>query len=82
MTHRQNLVSDLKDLMPFMLTSDFLSKSQHYLRDNQSKSIPKKIQPPVSSFMTPKYSDKLFWCFYIINKWIFVSFNIKLGILY
>ena len=70
MTCRQNLVSNLKDLTPFMLTSDFLSKSQHFIKDNQIRTTPKKIQPPVSSFMTPSYSDKLFWCFYIINKGI------------
>jgi len=53
-----------------MLTSDLLSKSQHHLKNNQERAVPKKIQPPVSSFMTPEYSDKLFWCFYIIHKGI------------
>ena len=69
MTHRQNLLNELKLIAPFMLTSDFLSKSQHYLKDSHAeKCAPKKVLPPASSFFTSQYSDKLFWYFYIIHK--------------
>ena len=51
-----------------MLTSDLVSKSQHYLKDKRVEYVPKKISQPVSSFHTPRYTDKLFWCFYIIHK--------------
>ena len=68
MACRQSLHRDLKDLSPFMLTSDLLSKSQHYLKGKRAEYVPKKISQPVSSFHTPRYTDKLFWCFYIIHK--------------
>jgi len=64
----QFLSNDLDILKPFMLTSDFLSKSQQYMKRSCETYVPKKIDPPKKSQITPKYSDKLFWCFYIMHK--------------
>ena len=68
MTLKQALMSDLTNLSPFMLTSDFLSKSQQHMRRSTESYVLKKIEPPKTTFITPKYSDKLFWCFYIMHK--------------
>lgn len=65
---KQLLANDLNVLKPFMLTSDFLSKSQQYMKQSSETYVPKKIDPPKNSLITPKYSDKLFWCFYIMHK--------------
>lgn len=62
------LANDFHRLSQYMLTSDFLSKSQQHMKPPDGSYIPKKIEPPKSSFITPKYSDKLFWCFYIMHK--------------
>ncbi len=68
MTLKQSLANDLNSLSPFMLTSDFLSKSQQHMRRSKEPYVPKKIEAPKTTFITPQYSDKLFWCFYIMEK--------------
>lgn len=65
---KQLLLSNLKELMSFMLTSDILSKSQQYTRGSSEARLLKKVEPPRASLITPEYSDKLFWCFYIMHK--------------
>ena len=65
---KQLLTNNIKDLMPFMLTSDILSKSQHHIRISSEPCVLKKIDPNRTTLITPEYSDKLFWCFYIMEK--------------
>ena len=64
----QSLASNLKSLTPFMLTSDVLSKSQQHMTGSSEPCVYRKVDPPRTSLVTPKYSDKLFWCFYIMQK--------------
>ena len=65
---KQLLLNNINDLTPFMLTSDILSKSQHYIRGAIEPPVLRKVEPPKTTLITPKYSDKLFWCFYIMLK--------------
>lgn len=64
------LHDDLCAIESFMLTSEYLSKSLSYLKPKSEPYIPKSINSSTQCVITPEYSDKLFWCFYIINKGI------------
>ena len=65
MPPKSSLQNSLSTLVPFMLTSSYLSKSQRHLKDEPVKEH-KIIKPQPSPYLTPPYSDKLFWCLYII----------------
>jgi hypothetical protein len=70
MSMKPRLLDDLHAIESFMFTSDYLSKSRSYLKTNVEPYIPVKNNSLVQHVITPEYSDKLFWCFYIIHKGI------------
>ena len=64
--HQQNYHKCLDEINGFVLTNKLVIQSEKDMRKNEQPSVVKTIKKTQDDVFYPEYTDKLFWCFYII----------------